>query len=417
MSSPSRLGVQASIMRLPGETPTPGARNVAPGRGLVVLLAVMFALLTFSGASSRALAADWSAFEDSPYVTGTEAMVVDGDGNVLYTRDASVSMPMASTTKVMTAIVALESGVSLDTVCTISEYAAGNQGTVAGYTAGEQATLFDLLRVMLIHSAGDAAVAIAENIAGSEEAFVSMMNAKAAELGLTGTHFTSPDGLSDVDHYSTPVDLIAMAQYAMKMPLFKSIVGTKSITISVSGVPTTFVNTDPLLNAYPGAQGVKTGYTYGAGRAFVGVCERGDVTIWFCVLGCDSEESRVQDLWSMLDWAYSKYPTTAMLQAGATLGYACDGYRFGRVLTITTQADVSLRTSPFDTAGSTLTTVSSSIAPTTFAMRGESVGSIAWIREGVAVVGRDISASTTSYALCNYGPFISCLFYELESAA
>lgn len=391
--------------------PSPRTARPAP-----FALALVFALLiSWLALPAHALAADWSAFGegDAPTLNATEAMVADGDGTLLFTRDATTSMPMASTTKIMTAVVALESGVSLDTVYTVSEYAASNQGTVAGFAAGEQVSLYDLLRVMLVHSAGDAAVGVAECVAGSEEAFVARMNAKAAELGLTGTHFTSPDGLSDTDHYSTPSDLIMLARYAMEIPLFKSIVGTKSITIDVRGVPTTFTNTSPLLNTYPGAQGIKTGFTYGAGRCYVGMVSRGDVEIWFCILGCDSEESRTADLWSLLDWAFGKYPETLYASADTpALGYVQCGYRFGRVLGSTTSADASLRS--LASTGITTTQVRDDGA--TFAMPGERLGTITLVRAGIVVEARVVTAGYYSYPSHAFGPFVSQLFYELDAA-
>ncbi|MBS5449737.1 MAG: D-alanyl-D-alanine carboxypeptidase [Coriobacteriia bacterium] len=382
---------------------------------LIALACTLAVLIGTLLQPTPAFAADWSAYgeADAPALNATEAIVEDGDGTVLFTRDASTSMPMASTTKVMTAVVALESGVSLDTTFPISEYAVSNQGTVAGFVAGEQHTLYDLLRVLLVHSAGDAAVAIAEGVAGSEAAFVDMMNAKAAELGLTGTHYTSPDGLSDTDHYSTPSDLVTLARHAMGIDQFRSIVGTKSITISVNGVPTTFTNTSPILNAYPGAQGIKTGFTYGAGRAFVGVVSRGDVEIWFSILGCESEEARRADLWSLLDWAYGKYPATTLVTASTpVLGYVNCGYRFGRMLGSTTSVDASLRSS----ASTGMTTTLIANDGVAFAMPGERLGSLTWVRAGLAVQNRVVTADWYSCPVHTYGPFVSQLFYELDLA-
>ena len=416
-----------AALAAPGVAPVSGTlRACAPSGGraasariaplaCALAIALSWALLLAVCVPSTARATDWSAFGegDAPALSAQEAMVADGDGTVLFTRDATTSMPMASTTKVMTAVVALESGVSLDTMFTVSELAASNQGTVAGFAAGEQVSLFDLLRALLIHSAGDAADTIAEGISGSIEAFVAQMNARAAELGLTGTHYTSPDGFSDADHYSTPADLITLARHAMTIDQFKSIVGTKSVTINVRGVPTTFTNTSPILNAYPGAQGIKTGFTYGAGRCFVGVCSRGDVDIWFCILGCDSDESRAADLWSLLDWAYGKYPTSQLISADASVfGTVACGYRFGRVLPSTTSVGASLRA--LGSAGTTSTQASRD--GVTFAMPGERLGSLAWVRAGLIVEARTVSAGYYSCLAHTYGPFVSPLFYELDLA-
>ena len=393
-------------------TPAPKAPALA---SLFLVVACALLALALACAPTEARAADWSAFgeTDTPVLSAKEAMIADGDGTVLFTRDATTSMPMASTTKVMTAVVALESGVPLDTMFTVSELAASNQGTVAGFAAGEQVSLYDLLRALLIHSAGDAADTIAEGVSGSIEAFVAQMNARATELGLTGTHYTSPDGYSDTDHYSTPADLIALARHAMTIDQFKSIVGTKSITINVRGVPTTFSNTSPILNTYPGARGIKTGFTYGAGRCFVGVCSRGGVDIWFCILGCESDEERAADLFSLLDWAYGKYPATTVADADApVLGYVTCGYRFGRVLASTTSTDASLRA----LASTGITTTQVASEGLSFAMPGERLGSLAWVRAGLVVQSRVVTAGWYSYPVHTYGPFVSPLFYELDSA-
>lgn len=363
-------------------------------------------------------AQDYSAFPDAPALAAPEAIVEDADGNVLFSRLADTSMPMASTTKVMTAVVAMESGVPLDTVYAVSAYAASNQGTVIGYAQGEQVTLLELLEGMLVHSGGDAAVGVAECVAGSEEAFVARMNEKAAELGMTGTHYTSPDGLSDANHYSTPRDMVTLARHAMQIPQIKSIVGAKSVTLTVRGAPVTFTNSDVLLNAYPGMQGLKTGYTYGAGRAFLGTAMRGGQQVWFALLGEESEEARTSDMISLLDWAFSKSAVRALASSGApALGYATAGYRFGATIALEPDADASLRAKPLDPSLPFVAELTPLTSPERFAMPGQTVGVLSWAADGTLAAARSVTASGPLLPERLYSPFVAAVFYELDAAA
>ena len=248
------------------------------------------------------------AVDSEPALSEAEcAIVMDSEGNVLWSMNADEEMAMASTTKVMTAIVALESGVDLDMVCTINPVDLGPYSQTAGFTSSDTPTMRDLLRVMLVYSGNDAACYIAQNVAGSEEAFVELMNQKAAELGMTHTHYANPHGLEEEGHYSSAADLAIMGRYALEThPFIASTVRLRSVTAVVAGAWQTFPSTDALMDYYPGLLGIKTG-SVAAGTVFVGAARRGGITLYTAVMGCDTSAGRFNDTAALLDWAYANY--------------------------------------------------------------------------------------------------------------
>jgi serine-type D-Ala-D-Ala carboxypeptidase (penicillin-binding protein 5/6) len=204
-------------------------------------------------------------------LTATAGVVMDAKtGQVLYERNAYLAWPPASTTKIMTALVALDRA-PLDRLITISPAVAHfREGSVVGLPANSRIPLRDLLYGLLLPSGNDVALAIAEGTAGSVPAFVALMNEKAWQLGATQTHFTSPHGLYDQDHYSTAYDLALIARVAMQNPVFREIVHTRSWVFSVQGRSSRrLFNHNRFLNRYPGADGVKTGYVHQSGQTLV----------------------------------------------------------------------------------------------------------------------------------------------------
>lgn len=197
-------------------------------------------------------------------------------GRFLYSKNASVRMPMASTTKIMTALVAAEC-ISLDEVVTIPYEAEGVEGSSAYLKCGDEVTAEELLYALLLRSANDAAVAIAYHTAGSVEAFADMMNERAEALGLCDTHFTNPHGLDDKEHYTTAHDLALIAAEAMKNDLIREICSTYKRGFVRDDLPILYVNHNKLLRGYDGAIGVKTGYTKKSGRCLVGAAERDEL--------------------------------------------------------------------------------------------------------------------------------------------
>lgn len=206
---------------------------------------------------------------------------------VLWGRDADKEMPMASTTKIMTCIIALESGKINETV-TASPYAASMPDVQLNMKAGETFYLKDLLYSLMLESHNDTAVAIAEHVGGSVEGFAAMMNAKAAELGCIRTNFVTPNGLDSKEHYTTAKELCLIAAYAIKNKEFLEIIGTPSHQFSNrKGTRKYRVrNHDAFLTSYPGAIGIKTGFTGKAGYCFCGAARKGSQTLITSVLAC-----------------------------------------------------------------------------------------------------------------------------------
>lgn len=272
-------------------------------RKLAMYGAVLVAALTLCCAPTKAM-----AVESEPNLTEAQsAMVIDAQGNVLYEKNPDEKINMASVTKVMTAVVALESGVSLDTVCTLSAPALDENAMVAGYQSGDTSTLRDLLRAALVYSANDGAYEAAVAVAGSEQAFVQMMNDKAAELGMNNTHFENSHGLDAEGHHSTVHDLTILARYAMtKHPFIADTVRQTEVTVPIGGNNVTLPTVDTLLYSYPGLLGIKTG-TGNHVTAFLGCARRNGVTLYTSVLGCQTKEGRFADTASLLDWAFDTY--------------------------------------------------------------------------------------------------------------
>lgn len=206
-------------------------------------------------------------------------------GRILYGKNESTPLPMASTTKIMTCILALENG-DLNSTVTFSPKAASMPKVRLGAGSGKSFPLGELLYSLMLESHNDTAVAIAEHIGGSVEGFAAMMNAKAAELGMTQTTFVTPNGLDADGHCSTPADMCRLAAYACQNESFLGIISTPSRKIrDVSGTHSySLTNRDAFLTSYEGALGVKTGFTGKAGYCFVGAARRDDRTFVSCVL-------------------------------------------------------------------------------------------------------------------------------------
>lgn len=193
----------------------------------------------------------------------------------LYTQNADMRLPMASTTKIMTALVAIES-CPIDKEVSVSDEAIGIEGSSLYLKKGEILPMCDLLLGLMLRSANDAAVAIAYEVSGGIEEFCSKMNQKAEELGLTDTHFTNPHGLDNDNHYTTARELAIIAAAALENDTLKEIVSSKKCTVkNTDGEARLLINHNKLLNMYDGAIGVKTGYTKRSGRSLVGAAERG----------------------------------------------------------------------------------------------------------------------------------------------
>ena len=226
--------------------------------------------------------------------------------SMIIGKNEDIKSAMASTTKIMTTIVILEKA-DLNETVTVSAKAGGTGGSRLGLKRGDKASVRDLLYGLMLRSGNDAAVALAEHVGGSVKEFAELMNEKAIELGLTNTHFVTPNGLDDANHYTTALELAKLTDYAMNNETFSKIVGTKSITIYINNQPRQINNTNELLGVLNGVVGVKTGFTNNAGRCLVTETKRNNMDIITIVLGADTKKDRTKDSVNLIEYTYSKY--------------------------------------------------------------------------------------------------------------
>ena len=248
--------------------------------------------------------------------TGAQAAILmDADsGRVLYEHNAHDRRLIASTTKLMTALVVLESGVDLSREITVSPDWVGVEGSSIYLREGERLTLETLLYGMLLRSGNDAALAVAEVCAGTEEAFAQRMNDKERELGMEDSHFVNPSGLNDEAHYSTAYDMALLARACLENKTLAEMVSTKSIALGTRS----FTNHNKLLWQYEGCIGLKTGYTEKAGRTLVSAAHRDGMTL-ICVTLSDPDDWA--DHAALFDWGFSTYHMQSAVQAGEQVGW------------------------------------------------------------------------------------------------
>lgn len=250
---------------------------------------------------------------DALEVSAHSAILMDGDtGQVLYEKNAASQSLIASTTKIMTALVVLRDG-NLDETVTIPPEAVGIEGSSMYLKTGEELTVRQLLYGMMLSSGNDAAVALALHNAGSIERFAERMNLAAGELGLHDTSFANPNGLDSEENYSTARDLALLTQAALHTPGFIEIVSAKTCQCGERYL----VNHNKLLWQYDGALGVKTGYTKKAGRILVGAAERNGRKLISVTINAPDDW---QDHKRMLDFGFEQYQLRRLVRCGERLG-------------------------------------------------------------------------------------------------
>lgn len=256
-----------------------------------------------------------------PDITARSAILLDAEtGEVLYDKKSDTRLPPASTTKILTAIIAIESG-RLDEQVKVSPRAAATPGSSMHLYPGQMITLRELVTGLMLRSGNDAAVAIAEYLAGSVDEFVNVMNAKAARLGASNSHFRNPNGLTAPGHYSTAFDLAWMARYALTNPIFAEIVNTRETTIEWldrkgQGHDKNLRNTNKLLWMLEDADGVKTGTTGEAGPCLVSSATRGNQRLIAVVL---HDHSRWYDSMRLLKYGFDNFDLYEYAESGAVL--------------------------------------------------------------------------------------------------
>lgn len=241
---------------------------------------------------------------DNISVRAKSAILLEGSGGeVLFEKNSRQRLPMASTTKIMTALVAIENS-PLDRKITVTAQSCGIEGSSVYLREGEVFNMEELLYALLLSSANDAATAIAIEIGGDIPTFAEMMNEKAEKLGLCDTHFTNPHGLDDEEHYTSAYDLARLASYALGVPAFREIVSTYRKTIGEGDSTRSLMNHNRLLKMYDDVMGVKTGYTKTSGRCLVSAAERNGVML-VCVTLSDPDDWNDHTL--MLDYGFANY--------------------------------------------------------------------------------------------------------------
>ena len=242
-----------------------------------------------------------------PTINSRAYVVIDRKTNtILVGKNENQKKKMASTTKIMTALIVIENCDLSETV-EISKKSASTGGSRLGLKTGDKITVYDLLYGLMMRSGNDCAVALAEHTAGSISSFADLMNQKAIALGLSNTHFVTPHGLDEDEHYTTAYELAFLSNYAMNNEIFAKIVGTKNYTITINGYPKSLTNTNELLGSLNGVYGIKTGFTNGANRCLVTCCKRGEMDLICVVLGADTKKYRTTDSIKLLEYSFSNF--------------------------------------------------------------------------------------------------------------
>jgi serine-type D-Ala-D-Ala carboxypeptidase (penicillin-binding protein 5/6) len=294
---------------------------VKPGRRTLAVAAVIAAVA----------AAPAGAAEAPPAVPGARAaIVIDArDGTVMFAKHPDAERAIASTTKLMTALLALEQARPSD-VFTAPAYDAMPAESRINLREGEQMTVHDLLEALLLESANDAAETLAEGVSGSRTAFVEEMNARAADLGLEHTSYANPIGLDEAGNYSSARDLANLARVLLRRPRFARIVDMPEAELESGARPRVVENRNDLISAYPWVSGVKTGYTANAGNVLVGSADGpGGARVISVVLGEPTETARNSETLALLRWGLSRFRRVRVLDPRRMVAQADIEYHDG----------------------------------------------------------------------------------------
>lgn len=301
---------------------------VLPGssRALLAAVAASVAITAALLTPGSALSADGARPARPPDIDAAAWILLDArDGHRLAAHDPARKRPIASTTKLMTAYLALDE-LPLGSRLRVPAYSAGPAESVAGLTEGERLTVRDLLRAMLLPSANDAAETVALGIGRTEGDFVERMNAATSDLGLDRTSYANPVGLDDPDNYSTASDLATLALKLLDDPRFRDIVSMPEATLDSGSMERHVTTTNTLLLSDPSVDGVKTGHTIGAGYVLVASAKRHGIPLLSVVLGAPSEAERDADSEQLLDYGYSLYRHQTPIVSGRQLASATVRY-------------------------------------------------------------------------------------------
>lgn len=264
----------------------------------------------------------WAA--EAPQLDAAAYVLLEANsGQVLASANADVQRFPASTTKIMTLVLALEAvergDVSLEDQVTTSEYAASMGGSQVYLYVGETRTLHEMLIAVAVGSGNDASVAVAEHVGGSVGNFVDMMNKRAAELGMSGTHYANPHGLHDPEHYTTAADMAILARHAVQVPHLLEYTGIYEYQFRGDPKPLVLWNTNRLLKWYDGVDGLKTGYTSEAKRNLVSTACRGDLRLISVVMGVEPQQGHFTESMKLLNYGFNNYAYQLLYPAGSLI--------------------------------------------------------------------------------------------------
>lgn len=291
------------------------------GRSKIILLLVCILIISSASNHISQAAENQKAITAGLETTAQSAVLMDGNGTVLFEKDSHKRLPPASVTKSMTLLLAVEAveqgRVNLTDPVIITENAWHQGGSQIWLEPGEQMTLHQLMIAMAVVSANDAAVAVMEHIYGSQAAAVEAMNQRASSLGLNDTHFANVNGLPTPDHYMSAYDTALIAKEAVKHPLYMELCSIKEYWLRDG--KNWLVNTNKLLWWYNGADGLKTGWTQEAQYCFAGTAKRDGLRLISVVFATPEPRSHLRESMKLLDWGFSKYSAMPIINSGAVV--------------------------------------------------------------------------------------------------
>ena len=292
-----------------------------------------------------------SEIAEAPTINSRSAIIYDRtSGSILFGKNENEQRKMASTTKIMTAIIVLENA-NLNDIVTVSSKAAGTGGSRLGLRKNDKISVLNLLYGLMLCSGNDAAVALAEHVGGDLPSFANLMNTKCQSLGLSSTHFVTPHGLDNDEHFTTAYELAIITNYALQNETFRTLVSTKNYTVSINGNSKNLSNTNELLGNLSGVYGVKTGFTNGANRCLVTSIKRDNMDLICIVLGADTKKDRTRDSVALIEYAFKNFEMVNIREKILTEfdnWKLCNSSSFKVKKGITNNVDIALNDLPFD---------------------------------------------------------------------
>jgi len=314
-----------------------------------VVLTLLSSVMVFSLSLSSVNAKETRADVDLAKNALSSVIIEQDTGEVLYEKDARKELPPASMTKIMTMLIIMEEinkgKLKLDDKVMTSEHAASMGGSQIFLEPGEEMTVNEMLKGIAIASGNDASVAMAEKIAGTEEAFVGLMNKEAKKLGLKNTHFKNPTGLPAEGHYSSAYDMAVMGRELLKYPLITKYTGTyEDYLRQDTDKQFWLVNTNKLVRFYPGADGLKTGFTAEAKYCLTATAKKNNMRVVSVIMGAPTSKERNAQMSKLLDYAFNQYQVKQLIKQGENVDRLTISKGKSKNVTVVTKSPVSVVT-------------------------------------------------------------------------